>query len=267
MTSNSPRLPSRGKLKLLWKGTDLKSLCDKQALACSLVLIYLLVTVGLYDGFCTLFELTDQTLPSRYRSMLRLRWNSSHFLSWLPQLELWIFTLSFVLSETNYDISACFLFSKHHSCMSGISVLLILVFCLQSICGTNRVSLNHPFESGQWVSLSLNSVVETNSQLTLVHWQHSRSCKTQNWKQLQLFQDPTDFLLKFYYLPNLLINNNYSTRQCDKCPHGHSPYNFKDTFLRDCRQVCSSLQQSGLSLNLCIGSKVVGSISQTSKDF
>lgn len=33
MTSNSPGIPSRGKVKLLWKGTTLKSLCDKHAQA------------------------------------------------------------------------------------------------------------------------------------------------------------------------------------------------------------------------------------------
>lgn len=83
MTSNSPRLPSGGKLKLLWKGTDLKSLCDKHALAYFLVLIYLLVAVGLWEGFCTLFELTDQTLGPQgiVCSILCRRWKS--ILPWL----------------------------------------------------------------------------------------------------------------------------------------------------------------------------------------
>lgn len=33
MTSNSPGIPSRGNVKLLWKGTALKSLCDTHAQA------------------------------------------------------------------------------------------------------------------------------------------------------------------------------------------------------------------------------------------
>lgn len=50
MTSNSPQVPSGGKLKLLWKGTDLKSPSDKHAQAYFMVLIYLLVTEGLSEG-------------------------------------------------------------------------------------------------------------------------------------------------------------------------------------------------------------------------
>lgn len=59
MTSNSLPLPSGDDLKLLWKDTILKSLFAK---AYFLVLIYLVVTEVLYEGFCTLFELTDQAV-------------------------------------------------------------------------------------------------------------------------------------------------------------------------------------------------------------
>lgn len=80
MTSNSPRLPGGGKLKLLWKGTDLKSLSDKHARAYFLVLIYLLVTVGLYEGYIVWVDWPNTALRVLYCSMLCWRWRSTHFL-------------------------------------------------------------------------------------------------------------------------------------------------------------------------------------------
>lgn len=50
MTSNSPQAPSGGKLKRLWKGTDLKSLRDKHGRAYFLVFIHVVVTTGLHEG-------------------------------------------------------------------------------------------------------------------------------------------------------------------------------------------------------------------------
>lgn len=48
MTSNTPGVPSGGKVKLLWKGTALNSLCDKPAQA-YFSSFDLLVTAGLNE--------------------------------------------------------------------------------------------------------------------------------------------------------------------------------------------------------------------------
>lgn len=54
MTSNTPGVPSGGKVKLLWKGTALNSLCDKPAQA------YWSQQVSMSDH--SIFDLTDETI-------------------------------------------------------------------------------------------------------------------------------------------------------------------------------------------------------------
>lgn len=82
MTSNSPPLPSGGKIKRLWKGPDLKSLCDKHSPAYSPVLVRVLVTVGHYEGFCAWLE--DAGYYRRY---------SSHLIHGLAEILLYNYTV------------------------------------------------------------------------------------------------------------------------------------------------------------------------------
>lgn len=116
MTSNSPQVPSGGKLKLLWKGTVLKRLSDKHAQAYFWFWsIYWPQWVSMRDW--TLFESTDQT-PSRYCSSAgdgKAVFFSFDFLNLSSTFQHLKFCI--IIHSENAGLTSFLLSLKHH--MSG----------------------------------------------------------------------------------------------------------------------------------------------------